>query len=250
MHLLRCGRGRERRGEGLDGKLGRFEGRRLKGDRERRGLSQAELGRRAGLPQTTISNYENRPNTRPPADALVALGAALGVDWRTWFVEEAASRAEGGTAPAPSLEELVRQLQERVKEVRQPVRIPVLNVSAHAHYEPGVPIDLERFGVVRYISGGEEFEGRDVWAVPVRGECLMPRVEDGDIAVFERGARPRPYDYVVAIHMGTLLVKRATVAEGRVLLLHDNETDQEGKPIRVNGHTHVLGPVVEFRRPM
>src|SRR6185295_14133860 len=98
-------------------------------------------------------------------------------------------------------------------------------------------------------GGGPEYEGRDIWAVPVRGDCLSPKVEDGDLALFERGARVYDGQLVVAVHMGVLMVKRATVVEMVVCYLNDNRTEAEdGEPIKVNGHTHVLGRVVETRR--
>lgn len=51
----------------------------LRAERARAGLTQAELGDRAGLTAHSIGNYERGIST-PNLDTLVRLAAALGVD--------------------------------------------------------------------------------------------------------------------------------------------------------------------------
>jgi transcriptional regulator with XRE-family HTH domain len=48
------------------------------GERERQGMSQADLARKSGLTRTTISDYEKRIRARPAVEALVAIATALG----------------------------------------------------------------------------------------------------------------------------------------------------------------------------
>lgn len=52
---------------------------RLRELRERRGWSQAELGRRAGIAQSVINRLESGKNRGPSLDTLEQLAKALGV---------------------------------------------------------------------------------------------------------------------------------------------------------------------------
>jgi transcriptional regulator with XRE-family HTH domain len=53
----------------------------LRGARQRAGLSQAELARRAGLPRSVLNAYE-RGKRQPGADVLVRIVRAAGLDLR------------------------------------------------------------------------------------------------------------------------------------------------------------------------
>lgn len=47
-------------------------------EREKQGMSQADLARKTGLTRTTISDYEKRVRPNPSIDALMKISGALG----------------------------------------------------------------------------------------------------------------------------------------------------------------------------
>ncbi|WP_322792910.1 helix-turn-helix transcriptional regulator [Bellilinea sp.] len=51
----------------------------------KRGWSQAELARRAGIPRQIISNYINRQREKPDSDVLVSISRALNLPPETVF---------------------------------------------------------------------------------------------------------------------------------------------------------------------
>ena len=67
-HYFRC----------MTAKNNRFSGEKLRALRLEKGLTQIELGERAGLSGRMVVHYEKHV-TKPPADRLAALARALGV---------------------------------------------------------------------------------------------------------------------------------------------------------------------------
>lgn len=51
----------------------------------RRGWSQSELARRAGIPRQIISNYINRQREKPDSDVLISISRALNLPPETVF---------------------------------------------------------------------------------------------------------------------------------------------------------------------
>lgn len=106
----------------------------------KRGWSQAELARRAGIPRQIISNYINRQREKPDSDVLVSISRALNLPPETVF------RAAGLLPPvSPDTEyqkeflhllsqlspqereeilELLRFKAERQKNAKPPSRTP------------------------------------------------------------------------------------------------------------------------------
>lgn len=85
-------------------------GKRLKDARKARGLTQAELARRAGVSQGVITHYERGVN-RPRLDQALALVQALGISLDEFFLTsrlpketKAAERVHGNSRAAQILE--------------------------------------------------------------------------------------------------------------------------------------------------
>ena len=83
----------------------------LRKARERAGLTQVQLGERAGLPQSVVSAYE-RGRREPTLGSLARLVAAAGFDLHLDLVPRAA-------APAPFAGPVGRRLQRRRDDARQ-----------------------------------------------------------------------------------------------------------------------------------
>jgi transcriptional regulator with XRE-family HTH domain len=85
-------------------------GTRLRELRESKGIHQAELARRSGVPQTTISDLENNASKQPTWDKVQLLAKALGVDCRAFTDEtlelpEAPPTPSRGRPPKPASDE-------------------------------------------------------------------------------------------------------------------------------------------------
>lgn len=152
----------------------------LRQARQRSGLSQVELARRAGTTQSVISVYESgrRQPSLPTLSALIeAAGQHLKVDLAD--AEEATAR------PAGTLAEHAHENADRIYEAADSVGVTVLGLfgsAARGEDRPGSDVDLlvdVPEGVGLFALGKLEAElrellGAEIDLVPVAG--LKPRV--------------------------------------------------------------------------
>lgn len=57
----------------------------LRSKRKMAGLTQMELSRRSNVKQSVISDIENGVTKSPRVETMIALGNALGFDWRDFY---------------------------------------------------------------------------------------------------------------------------------------------------------------------
>ena len=150
------------------------------------GLSQAELGRRAGVPQSTIGQIENGRNKS--STKILELANAL--------------------------ETSVEYLVDGAKTVRQ--ELP--NITATGYRLDTVPViswvqagewrDIEHYDLddAEFIQVTKAI--KDGFALRVQGDSMQPEFADGDIIVIDPHASQDNNSYVVAIHDGKATFKK------------------------------------------
>lgn len=171
--------------------------------REERGWTQQQLSSYSGLSRSYISLLEIGEIEKPSGQVLTKLAHGF----RT-TVEEL-MRAIGylpGGGPRP------RGIAEILEEARAaaPLAVPVMEQPASAG--PGQT-------VLDYVYLSPTlWRGHNLVAVPVKGSCMAPRIEDGDIVVVDRDARPQNGQTVVATVNDEVLVKRFFRKAGHIEL--------------------------------
>ncbi len=156
---------------------------------EKLGISRREAARRAGIPESTLRNIIEGATASPRTATLARLAAALGTT-------------------LPNLADEVPLTPNHPGDVRVVEGIGVL-----AQHE--LPRDVPVFGtvaaselgkgafhltsdIVDYVRRPHGLLGaKDVYALYVEGESMVPKFEPGDLVFVHPHRRPRPGDYVV-----------------------------------------------------
>ena len=142
------------------------------------GLSQAELGRLAGVPQSTIGQIENGRNKS--STKILELANAL----RT-TVEYLVNGEKSGARGVSNVAATGYQLD----------RVPVIswvqagNWRGIEHYDSD---DMEYVQTVKFIEDG--------FALRVHGDSMQPEFAEGDIIVIDPHAPQDAGSYVIAVH--------------------------------------------------
>jgi SOS-response transcriptional repressor LexA len=192
--------------------------------RDDAGLTQEELGLRAGVTHSAISKMEHGRQKGTDYVLLRKLAAALGQDVRVFDAILRDEPLPPAAVPAP--------------EIAREVAL-VGDVSAG----PGAFIEGYEY------VGLSEWRGKLLAAVRVRGDCMEPEIHAGDIVVFDRNqVDPRNGQIVVALVSepdgDKGVVKRFYRFNGKVKL-----EPLVGNPIiRPVEEVKIQGVVVEVRR--
>lgn len=142
------------------------------------GLSQAELGRLAGVPQSTIGQIENGRNKS--STKILELANALQTT-AEYLVNGAKSKVQG--------------LSNITATGFHLSRVPVISWAQAGnwrdieHYDGD---DMEYVQTVKPIEGG--------FALRIHNDSMQPEFTDGDIIVIDPHAPQDAGSYVVAIH--------------------------------------------------
>ncbi|MBX6770852.1 MAG: S24 family peptidase [Chloroflexi bacterium] len=132
---------------------------------------------------------------------------------------------------------LRREQEARARETG-PVLVPKTEQPAAAGY--GIPSEAE---YVAYYP--EPWQRNHTFiAVDVRGDCMEPRIHDGETVVVDITESPRPGDIVLAVHDGETLLKileRRSDGLYLVALRHR-------PPIRLDETTRIIGVVKQVVR--
>lgn len=142
------------------------------------GLSQAELGRLAGVPQSTIGQIENGRNKS--STKILELANAL----RT-TVEYLVNGEKSGARGVSNVAATGYHLD----------RVPVIswvqagNWRGIEHYDSD---DMEYVQTVKFIEDG--------FALRVHGDSMQPEFAEGDIIVIDPHAPQDAGSYVIAVH--------------------------------------------------
>ncbi len=193
----------------------------LKRERVRRGWSQAEVGRRAGVTSSYISKLESG-SLQSPSD-VNARRIATAFDMTP---DELLGLSRPSETPPRTL---IRG---------QFVMVPIVDVRLAA----GITTYGDTGDVV-YVRA-ERAIGKDLVASRVIGGCMEPEILDGDIAVVDISNRnPREGQLVAVLtEDGNMMVKRYALRDGQPIL-----RDNKGRIYRPNG-AKIQGVVIQTSR--
>ncbi|RNC66033.1 MAG: XRE family transcriptional regulator [Desulfuromonadales bacterium] len=200
-------------------------GRRIKGIRQGRGLTQKEFADSLGIVQGFLSGIERGKKT-PSDTLLIALCTLYGIrmEWLTSGVGEMlqASRQSGPSAASPvggGIPVLARIPQEF------PDNVGTEDILYHVTL-PNLP--AECFALVAY------------------GDFMAPTIRDGDLVFFRPGeAEENGAIVLVTNRWGEPILRRYRVRDGEVFCSPDNATYATFKPAP---ETRVIGTVVDVWR--
>ncbi|MCS7175654.1 helix-turn-helix domain-containing protein [Pseudothermotoga sp.] len=195
-------------------------GKKIRELRTKLGISQAELAKRLGVDQTTVSYYE-RDKRAITISMLYKIAGALGVDVKYFFSDD-----EVIPIPLPTARKLV----------------PVYdtNMAVESETFPGSlePIKLVPTDIVDVDC-----------AFIVHDKGMEPEIRDGDVVFVKRTSidEIQNGEIVVGLYMNVIRVKRFFKADNDIMLLNDNT---EYAPIFIEKleRFQLIGKVVEIRR--
>ena len=178
--------------------------------REAHGWSQEQLARKSGLSRGHISVIELRKDTHPRADVLMKLARAFNIP-----IEELYQAAgyEVGTKVEKRVE-TPEEILEKLK-VAQPISVPVYGEFhwGTVHDEP-----VEYVYRARIREAGKNLEG-----YVVRGDCMAPKIEPGDIVIVNRDRAPEPGNIVICVTHGQIRVGRLKVIKNETWVENNKE---------------------------
>ena len=203
----------------------------LKAARTKAGYTQAEVGEKIGVTQSTYSYWESG-KSKIDNKTLAQLATLYGAS-----IDYLVGRTGGylRETPPPSLDA---------------IRVPVLGCI-----QAGVPIEA-----IEDIEGWEELPahmasgGREYFALRIRGDSMNSKYEDGDVVIFRRQETcDSGDDCAVMVNGDDATFKRVRRGPGGIILaplnptyepLHFTNKQIEELPVVV------LGVAIELRRPL
>lgn len=208
-----------------------------------KGLTQTELARRTGLSQNYVSKLEGGRIELPQRGTLDVLSGALDVSlidlYRAAGVTDALPEATAAldappspdTPPVRSFDDILREL-----EAERPIAVPVIEQVASAGRGEAA------IGYVYLPPMGRRRPG--LFAMRVRGQCMSPRIEDGDTIIVDREAPAEVGKIVLAVagdNWDLVLVKRLVEHDGRRWL-----EPLQGQAIVIDGSVRIVGVVMQI----
>lgn len=198
-------------------------GERLREERERLSLTQAQFGQLAQVTKKTQMLYESGERS-PKADYMTAI-ASSGVDVQYLLTGERTvrlSESANGDLPGCSVEPFeVPMMGENLAAV------PMYDIEAAAG--DGRSLEAEEVETTIYFPGEQlAAQGLDpahVVGVKVRGDSMDGTLADGDWVLVDRSQRePKPEGVFLLLVHGERRIKRVQrVAGGAWLLISDND---------------------------
>ena len=179
--------------------------------REERGWSQAQLAMKAGVPRSNISLIELGRLANPRADALLKLARAFNrPDVEELYQAAGYEVGVKGERRVETPEEILEKLK-----VAQPISVPVYGEFhwGTVHDEP-----VEYVYRARIREAGKNLEG-----YVVRGDCMAPKIEPGDIVIVNRDRAPEPGNVVICVTHGQIIVGRLKVVKSEIWVENNKE---------------------------
>jgi repressor LexA len=203
-------------------------GNRLKQLREEKGLSQSEVAKIIGVGRTTYLKWENGENQ--PTRKLDQLSQFFGVS-----IDYLLGKSD------------VKNIKSKNLHSRG-IRIPVLG-----RVVAGIPIEaveeiLDYEEITPELAATGEF-----FALQVRGDSMLPKLEEGDVVIVKKQADVETGDIAIVLVNGDeATIKQVKKVDGGIMLygfnpdvyephFYSNQQIQE-LPVRI------LGKVIESRR--
>jgi phage repressor protein C with HTH and peptisase S24 domain len=165
---------------------------------------------KAGVPRSNISLIELGRLANPRADVLLNLAKALNI--RVEELYQAAGYIK--EAKVERRMETAEEILEKLK-VAQPISVPVYGEFhwGTVHDEP-----LEYVYRARIREAGKNLEG-----YVVRGDCMAPKIESGDIVIVNRDRAPEPGNIVICVTRGQIRVGRLKVIKNETWVENNKE---------------------------
>jgi len=146
--------------------------------RAERGWTQAELAKRSGLDRGYIANLEGSKSIqRPSADAFLKLARAFCIEPEELYQAAGYIKDINDTHPRPETPE---EILARLK-LATPQSIPVYPWEAFPFHAGDAVDPVEYVYRARPKSSSDHIE-----AYIVHGDCLEPKVNDGDVIIVDR----------------------------------------------------------------
>jgi phage repressor protein C with HTH and peptisase S24 domain len=124
-----------------------------------------------------------------------------------------------------------RTFRQRLSEwlVDAPLEVPVYDQEAHAGFGPGAQIlDYAYWAPARAA-------GRNIVAVKVRGDCLIPEVRPGDIVFIDREKAWRAGNLVVVSVLDELHICRVEKTRAGIVVFANNDGVYREDNARIEG---------------
>lgn len=193
------------------------------------GLTVRALGRRLDMSASGVSQLLRAMNG-PSGDTVQKMARLFGVDPGVIMGLLPQWRMEG-QMPKSTL----------LAGATEVVMVPVLDQEAGAGR--GVSV-LDYVYVSPAVAAGRKIVG-----LRVRGDCMAPKIEDGDTLIIDQDASWQPGRVVVARIDDRLIVKRAVgETDGQVLLRADNPSYQP-REIEVDERS-IVGIAIEVNKAL
>ena len=185
-------------------------GEKLRELREVRGWSQAQLAMKSGITRSHISLIELGRLANPRADVLLKLARALNIPIEELYQAAGYEVGAVGERRVETPEEILERLR-----VAQPISVPVYGEFhwGTVHDEP-----VEYVYRARIREAGKNLEG-----YVVRGDCMAPKIEPGDIVIVDRDRAPEPGNVIICVVHSQIIVGRLKMVKDEVWVANNKE---------------------------
>ncbi|MDK4680156.1 XRE family transcriptional regulator [Kingella negevensis] len=198
---------------------------RVKNRRLELGLSQAALGKLAGVPQSTIGQIENGRNKSSTKILELAHALQTTVEYLVDGVEPAQKQ--------PSL--------PNVSEMPTPTPLYSVPIISWVQAGSWQPVELFDDDDLEYIVCRTKL-GKDGYALRVRGDSMQPEFTEGDIIVIDPHGEPRAGSFVIALHDNETTFKQLVFDGSRPMLRPLNSNYPY---LQIKENDRILGVVKE-----
>lgn len=146
--------------------------------RKEKGWTQEELAKRSGLDRGYIANLEGSKSIqRPSADAFIKLARAFNIRLEELYQAAGYIRELDDVKPRPETPE---QILERLR-LANPISVPVYPWESYPFHAGDMTEPVEYVYIPRRKSSSKNVE-----AYIVHGNCLEPKINDGDVIIVDR----------------------------------------------------------------
>jgi transcriptional regulator with XRE-family HTH domain len=165
----------------------------LKELRSERAWTQLELAKRSGLNRGYIANLEGSKSVqRPSADAFLKLARAFNIRPEELYEAAGYIKDSNPIYPRPETHE---EILDRLK-LATPQSIPIYPWEAYPfHLENGPGIEP-----IEYVYRTRtKLAPKNIQGYRVHGDCLEPKINDGDIIIIDRDGVIDNGDFVACV---------------------------------------------------